>query len=103
MCPHKEFKQLTGNDIRSAFAKALKELPGPFKLRGRGHEERCHFNVRLAAYMRGVDLPHTIISGYGANRYYPTRLVERAAAILNRSMGREVLCFYGSCAYIDDD
>ena len=95
--------RLTGSDVRSAFAQALKGVPGPFNLVGRGSEERCHFDRRLAAYMRGEDVPHTVISGYGANRYYPKRLVERAAEILNRSMNREALCFHESCAYIVDE
>ena len=95
-------KRLSGNDVRRAFTQANEEVPGPFNLRGRGSEARCHFDKRLAAYMRGVGLPCVILSGYGANKYYPLRLVERAAEILNQSMKREVICFHESCAYIDD-
>ena len=81
----------------------MKEVGGPFSLKGRGSEARCTFDRRLAAYLRGVDIPHVVISGFGANKHYPRRLVNRAADILNRSLGRDVLKFYPGSAYIDDE
>jgi hypothetical protein len=96
-------KQISGVDVRAAFTQAMEEVPGPFNLKGRGCEARCTFDRRLAAYLRGVDLPHVVISGFGANKHYPWRLVNRAAEILNRSLGRDVLKFHQGSAYIDDE
>lgn len=82
---------LSGNIVREAFQKAMEECPGPFNLSGRGHEPRCTFDVKLSAILRPVDLPHVRISGFGAKKHYPMRLVDRAAFIVNERMGKEVI------------
>jgi len=99
----KKSKKLTGHDIRAAFVTATQEVSGPFDLKGRGAEARCTFDRRLSAYLRGVDIPHVNISGYGANKHYPRRLVERAATILNESLGRKVIVCYENTFYVDDE
>jgi hypothetical protein len=68
--------------IREAFLKAKQLEKGPFNLKGRGHELRVTLDRQTAAIVRGLDLPRLYISGYGANYYYPARLVARAAALL---------------------
>jgi hypothetical protein len=96
-------KNPTGVEVRAAFAQATKEVAGPFKLSGRGHEARCTFDRRLSAYLRGVEMPHVVISGFGANKHYPLRLIERAAEILKLSLGRELIKFTGGSVYIHED
>ena len=65
-----------------------------FELGGRGHEPRVSLNVRLAAIVRGVDLPVLYIAGFGANNFYPLRVFKRAAARLKREFGRPIILFY---------
>ena len=90
----------TGNEIRAAFSQAMKEVPGPFNLSGRGCEARCTFDRRLAAYLRGMDIPHVVISGFGANNHYPQRLMDRAAEIVNDSLGWSAIKSYQGSVYI---
>lgn len=72
--------------MRAAFLQALEEIPGPYNLFGRGHERRETLSPSLAAILRGMDLPRVHISGYGANYYYPSRLVERAMEIFDETL-----------------
>lgn len=58
-----------------------------FNLSGRGHELRVTLDRKLAAVLRGSDLPRITISGYGANNYYPRRVFARAAKALERRIG----------------
>lgn len=53
-----------------------------FNLSGRGHEGRVSLDASLAAVLRGLDLPKVVISGYGANNYYPLRVFQRAMRLL---------------------
>ena len=92
-----------GDEIRRAFEQALEQHPGPYQLAGREHDPRCTFDRRLAAYLRSTALPHIVIAGYGANKHYPRKLVERAARIVNRRLGRRVVAVSGSCAYVITD
>ena len=46
----------------------------PFNLKGRGHEPRVTLSVRLAAIIRGADISHIVLSGYGADNHYPLRV-----------------------------
>jgi hypothetical protein len=87
-----------GAEIRIAFQKASEEVKGPFKLSGRGHEARCTFNRRLSAYVRGMDIPHVYISGFGPNKFYARRVVIRAAEIVNKKMGRQIIHLYEDSA-----
>lgn len=76
---------MASNDaIRAAFVQAFAEMPGPFKLSGRGSEGRVTLSRSLAAVLRTVDLPRVYIAGYGANYHYPRRLVERALQIVEQ-------------------
>lgn len=90
----------TGNEIRSAFQQAMLELPGPFNLSGRGHEPRCTLDRRLAAYIRGMEIPHIVISGFGANKHYPKELVDRAAEILEKTIGWSAINTFNDSAYL---
>ncbi len=73
-----------------------------FELSGRGHEPRVSLDVRLAAIVRGVELPSVYISGFGANNFYPLRVFKRAAAKLKREFGRPILVCNGYCAWVAD-
>jgi hypothetical protein len=59
-----------------------------FKLSGRGHEARVSLDASLAAVLRGLDLPRVVISGYGANYYYPRRVFQRAMRLLGSRLER---------------
>jgi hypothetical protein len=90
----------TGHRIKAAFLQAAAEIRGPFSLFGRGHEDRLTFDVRLSAYVRSIDIPHVVISGFGANKHYPKRLVERAAEIVNEEYGATVIFVSDKCAAV---
>ena len=96
----KNKRDVTGSELRSAFLKAMNDIPGPFNLSGRGHEERCTFNRSLAAYLRGLDIPHVYIAGFGANNHYPSKLVNRAAEIVNKSLGWETIKSFQGTFYV---
>lgn len=80
-------------EIRSAIFRAVEEETGPFNLSGRGHEPRITLCKRLAAILRGIEVPRVYIPGYGANYYYPERVFRRAAKILKRKLGWEPIRF----------
>jgi len=86
--------------IRDAFLKAMQLEKGPFNLKGRGHEPRVTLDKQVAAILRGVDLPRLYISGYGANFYYPARLIARAAELLLKDKADLVLANYQNSIYI---
>ncbi|MCB1061796.1 MAG: hypothetical protein KDN20_02605 [Verrucomicrobiae bacterium] len=90
-------KTLTDKDInaeiRSAISSAIEEETEPFNLSGRGHEPRVTLCLRLAAIIRGVEIPCVYISGYGANCHYPERVFRRAAKTLKRKLGWEPIQF----------
>jgi hypothetical protein len=80
----KKVKGPAGKEVRAAFEQALKQEPPPYNLTGRGHEPRVSLSVRTAALLRSMNLPCVHIRNYGDNKkFYPARLVERAAKILN--------------------
>lgn len=80
-----------GHHIKAAFIQAAAEAQGPYRLFGRGHEDRLTLDIRLSAYVRSMDIPHVVLSGFGANKHYPRRLVERAAEIVNTEYGAPVI------------
>ena len=88
--------------IREAVLEAARiETEGePFNLRGRGHEPRIALTVKLAAILRGLDLPHVHIAGYGANNHYPFRVFDRAARMLRSRLKRPVLRCNGYHMYL---
>ena len=88
--------------IRDALQEALALESEPFNLLGRGHEPRLTLDKRLAAILRGVELPCAWISGYGANGHYPTRLFRRAEKILKRKHGWSPISVYQDRAYRSD-
>ena len=46
---------------------------------------------KVAAILRGNQLPCTFISGFGTNHFYPRRVFARGAAMLEEQMGRPIL------------
>lgn len=77
------------DEIRRALLEAARAevARAPFALSGRGHEPRVTLDRRLAAVVRSLDLPHVVISGYGANKHYPLRVFERAATQVKKRVG----------------
>ena len=71
-------------EIRKSVLQAAEEerKVSAFNLSGRGHEDRVSLDASLAAVLRGMDLPKVVISGYGANNYYPLRVFQRAMALI---------------------
>jgi len=59
----------------------------PYRLSGRGHEPRVSLDRKMAAALRGCDLPRVVIAGYGANNFYPRRVFVAAQATLSRKLG----------------
>jgi hypothetical protein len=55
-----------------------------FNLSGRGHEPRVTLNRRLAAVLRGQNIPSVYISGFGANSHYPLRVFLKAAQSIKK-------------------
>lgn len=72
--------------IRMAVLEAVEIEKGPFKIFGRGSESRVTLDRQLAGVLRGLDIPRIYISGYGANYYYPTRVLETAQKILEHKL-----------------
>lgn len=74
--------------IREEILEAVKEEESikPFNLFGRGHEFRVTLDRRLAAILRELNIPCVIISGYGANYYYPERVFKTAQNRLNQKI-----------------
>src|SRR5689334_12120981 len=70
-----------------------------FHLSGRRHEARVTLDVRLAAILRGVEIPHVRISGYGPKKFYPGRVLKRAARSLRKRFGWRPLIIFGSRAH----
>lgn len=58
-----------------------------FALWGRGHEPRVTLDPRMAAVLRGVELPRVTISGFGANNFYPARVFAEASVSLQDHLG----------------
>lgn len=79
------------DQIREAVAAAARAEEGPFELAGRQHEPRVTLSRGLAATLRGMDLPRTEPNGWVCRRYYPLRVIQRAARRVNRRMGCAVL------------
>ena len=77
--------------VREAVAEAARDELGPFALEGRSREPRVTLSRRLAATLRGMDLPRTGTKRSGDRRYYPRRLMQRAAKRANRRARRVVL------------
>lgn len=77
------------DEIRRALLAAARAegALAPFALSGRGHEPRLTLDRRLAAVVRSLDLPHVVMSGYGANKHYPLRVFERAATQVMERVG----------------
>ena len=102
MSPQPKNPALTPKDenqaIREAVLKAVavEEAIAPFNLSGRGHEPRLKLDRRLAAILRGVEIPAAYISGYGANSFYPTRVFVRAVDILTTRLGWSPMVVYKS-------
>jgi hypothetical protein len=74
----------------------------PFALSGRGHEPRVTLDRRLAAVVRNLDLPHVVISGFGANKHYPLRVFERAAAQVMKRVGWPAIAVSRGTAWRQD-
>ena len=90
--------------IRETLAKAAKveAKKQGFHLRGRGHEPRVSLTCKVAAILRGNQLPCTFISGFGTNHFYPRRVFARGAAMLEKQMGRPILAIHGaSVVFVD--
>ena len=90
--------------IREALVRAAHKESSlePFNLWGRGHEPRVTVNPRLAAIIRGLDLPSVRISGYGANVHYPLRVFKRAARALHRRLRWSPVSIHQQSAYRSD-
>lgn len=56
----------------------------------------------MAAVVRSLDLPHVVISGYGAHRHYPLRVFERAAALVEERLGWSALAVSEGTAWRQD-
>jgi hypothetical protein len=94
-------EQLENDAIRKAMSDAAnrERRVRPFNLSGRGHEPRVTLDVRLAAILRGLDIPHVRISGYGPKKFYPVRVLKSAATYLKRRFGWPPVVVSGSNAY----
>lgn len=69
--------------IRNAFSSALKLEMGPFKLKGRDYEPRTTLKAHIAGFLNGLELPCvSVAQGYSHRHYYPLRIVERAARLM---------------------
>jgi hypothetical protein len=88
--------------IRAVLLKAaqFERDKAPFRLSGRGHEARVSLCLRLAAIVRGLELPRVYISGYGPKHFYPQRVFCHAANVLKRQFGRPVLSFGCRSVYV---
>lgn len=103
---HPKQRSRTTNDaIRRALTAAIQpELrAGEFRLFGRGHEPRVTLDRSLAAIVRGLDLPHVVIEGFGANKYYPRRVFEKAAKLLRQQKYGDPIRFGYNSAYRAED
>lgn len=95
-------------DVNDEIRRALREAAraevarAPFSLSGRGHEPRVTLDRRLAAVVRSLDLPHVVISGYGANKHYPLRVFERAAAQVMKRVGWPAIAVTRGTAWRQD-
>ena len=91
--------------IRLAVAEAVKQeaKKKPFNLFGRGHEPRVTLDRRLATILRGQDIPRIHISGYGANYYYPRRVLETASELVEVRLGVSLIAFVGQMAFRTGD
>ena len=70
--------------IRNAFSKAMALETEPFKLKGRGHEPRTTLKSSIVRLLNGLELPYVSVSrGYSLANYYPLRLVNRAAELMD--------------------
>jgi hypothetical protein len=71
-----------------------------FNLSGRGHEPRVTLNRRLAAVLRGQNIPSVYISGFGANSHYPRRIFLRAEKSIKKIIPNSPLTIYSGVAYL---
>jgi hypothetical protein len=98
----------TPADVNTAICRALTEAASaeaaraPFAFSGRGHEPRVTLDRRMAAVVRNLDLQHVVISGYGANKHYPLRVFERAAALVDERLGWSALAVSEGTAWRRD-
>jgi hypothetical protein len=92
------------DEIRRALLEAARAevARAPFTLSGRGHEPRVTLDRRLAGVVRSLDLPHVVISGYGANKHYPLRIFERAAAQVMKRVGWPAIAVSRGTAWRQD-
>jgi hypothetical protein len=69
--------------IREAFVQAAKEGHAHPKLKGAGHEARCHLRSFVRSSIEGANIPSdTVRKGYSYGRVYSTELVKMAANVL---------------------
>ena len=94
--------RLENDAIRIAVADAARDEARrslPFNLSERGHERRVTLDRRLATILRGQDIPHVFISGYGPNYHYPKGVFESAAHLLKERLGASPIAFYEGAVY----
>ena len=91
------------DEVRKAVAEAARAELGPFALAGREHEPRVTLSRGLAATLRGMDLPRTEPKRWIHRRYYPLRVMKRAAKRVNRRMGRVVLQCDARSAWLKEE
>lgn len=91
-------------EVRRALLEAARAeaARAPFALSGRGHEPRVTLDRRMAAVVRGLDLPHVVISGHGANKHYPLSVFERAAAHIMKQVGWPAIAVSRGTAWRQD-
>jgi hypothetical protein len=69
--------------IREAFVQAAKEGYTYAKLKGAGHEARCHLRSFVRSCIEGANIPSdTVRKGYSYGRVYSTELVKMVANAL---------------------
>lgn len=77
-------KKARNEGIWNAFSKALDLETGPFNLKGRGYEPRTTLKAHIVRILNGLGLPYaTVDQGYSRRNYYPLRLVNRAAQLMD--------------------
>ena len=67
--------------IREEVERAVtnQKAAGEFRLSGRGHEARVTLDRRLAVILRDCSIPRIHIAGFGANFFYPWRVLQEAS------------------------
>ncbi|SMC82987.1 hypothetical protein [Polynucleobacter kasalickyi] len=71
-----------------------------FNLSGNGHEPRVTLNRRLAAVLKGQNIPSVYISGFGTNRHYPLRVFLRAEKSIKQLLPNSPFTIYSGVAYL---